>query len=273
MNDGHVSPIIGLVNLFNSINNMGNPEINHAIIKKNNKETYMSIIDTTFDVRTDTPVGKDPDSKSPTLRKYHQLLWSKELPCGQKLELNDRLMGYIGDTEYWFSGDSITHSFSRWSKYQHIIKQIDPNVIADFKSTGYTIGGNIIFPANVPKGKMSINQRRGMLVKICDRFDLTLECIRRYYLGLESPLFSCISDFKPFFDAFVDFKGYVEFFLLQDLVTNDYSAIKYWYPFPGEFYSNPLPQSPEEYLMYVDTVLKFLDDRNKRIDSWAKANL
>ena len=25
----------------------------------------------------------DPDSKSPTLRRYHQLLWSRRLPCGQ----------------------------------------------------------------------------------------------------------------------------------------------------------------------------------------------
>ena len=73
----------------------------------------MSIIDTTYDVRLDTPKGKDPDSCSPTLRRYHQLLWSKELPCGQRLELNDKLIGYIGETEYWFSGDGIGHSYSR----------------------------------------------------------------------------------------------------------------------------------------------------------------
>lgn len=235
----------------------------------------MKMIDTTFDVRDDTPSGKDPDSYSPTLRRYHQLLWSKELPCGQKLILDDKLMGYIGDTQYWFSGDSIIHSFSRWAKYQHVISQIDPSVIENFIHIGYTIGGDIIFPANVPagKGKMSMNQRRGILVKICDRFDLTLECIRRYYIDIESPLYSCINDYKPFFDAFVDFKGYVDFFLLQDLVTDDYSAIKYWYPFPGEFYSNPLPRNPEEYLEYVDTVQRFLSCRNARIDKWSEDNL
>lgn len=240
-----------------------------------NSDSKKFFIDTTFDVRDDTPPGKDPDSCSPTLRKYHQLLWSKDLPCGQKLELDDKLMGYMGNTQYWFSGDSIVHSFSRWAKYQHIIKQIDPAVIENFRHIGYTIGGDIIFPANVPagKGKMSMNQRRGILVKICDRFDLTLECIRRYYLGTDSPLYSCICDFKPFFDSFVDFKGYVDFFLLQDLVTDDYSGIKYWYPFSGEFYSNPLPQTPEEYLTYVDTVLDFLAKRNARIDQWAKENL
>lgn len=233
----------------------------------------MNNIDTTYDVRKDTPKGKDPDSCSPTLRRYHQLLWSKELPCGQTLELNDKLTGYMGDLEYWFSGDSIVHSFSRWAKMNHIISQVNPQVIEDFIALGYTIGGDIIFPANVPKGKMSINQRRGMLVKICDRFDLTLECIRRYYIGEDSPLYSCIADFKPFFDSFVDFRGYVDFFLLQDLVNDDYSAVKYWYPFSGEFYSNPLPQTVDEYLKYLDTVTGFLVNRNKRIDDWAHENL
>ena len=48
---------------------------------------------------------------------------------------------------------------------------------------------------------------------------------------------------------------------------------KYWYPFDGEFYSNPLPTNPEEYLEYVDTVIDFLHRRNARIDEWAKVNL
>lgn len=232
-----------------------------------------SIIDITFDVRKDTPEGKDPDSASPTLRRYHKLLWSKVLPSGQKLELNEKLYAKVGETDYWFSGDSIVHSFSRWPKYQHIITQIDPMFIEDFRSLGYTIGGDIIFPANVPKGKMSINQKRGMLVKICDRFDLTLECIRKYYQGEESPLFTCLMDYKPFFDAFVDFKGYVDFFFLQDLVNDDYSEILYWYPFTGEFYSNPLPKTPEEYIKYVNTVRDFVNNRNARIDVWAHDNL
>ena len=39
------------------------------------------LIDTSFDVRTDSR-GKDPDTWSPTLCRYHQLLWSKPLPSG-----------------------------------------------------------------------------------------------------------------------------------------------------------------------------------------------
>jgi integrase len=40
------------------------------------------MIDTTFDFRSDTPPGLDPDTYSPTLRRYHRLLWSKPLPSG-----------------------------------------------------------------------------------------------------------------------------------------------------------------------------------------------
>ena len=39
-----------------------------------------NIIDTNFLVDSDTPSGKDPDKYSPTLRRYHKLLWSKPLP-------------------------------------------------------------------------------------------------------------------------------------------------------------------------------------------------
>ena len=40
-------------------------------------------INTSFDVYSDTPKGKDPDTNSPTLRKFHQILWGKELPGGE----------------------------------------------------------------------------------------------------------------------------------------------------------------------------------------------
>ena len=36
----------------------------------------------------DTPKGKDPDSYSPTLRKYHKILWSKNLSNGTFFKLN-----------------------------------------------------------------------------------------------------------------------------------------------------------------------------------------
>ena len=56
-------------------------------------------IDITFDFRTDTPPGKDPDARSPTLRRYHKLLWSKPLPNGMMFDLDDttRCLLYTSD--------------------------------------------------------------------------------------------------------------------------------------------------------------------------------
>lgn len=52
-------------------------------------------IDVTFDFRSDTPPGMDPDARSPTLRRYHRLLWSKPLPSGRAFELDDALPASI----------------------------------------------------------------------------------------------------------------------------------------------------------------------------------
>jgi len=46
------------------------------------------IVDTTFNVHSDAH-GGDPDSTSPTLRRYHKILWSKVLPQGKSFELKE----------------------------------------------------------------------------------------------------------------------------------------------------------------------------------------
>ena len=75
-------------------------------------------------------------------------------------------------------------------KNQRIIDQAREQ-IEDFEEVyehllrrSYSIGSMIIFPVHVN----SMNQRRGMNILIADRWDLTLECIRRHYAGEESPL-------------------------------------------------------------------------------------
>ncbi len=44
-------------------------------------------IGTTYDFRSDTPTGKDPDTWSPTLCRYHKRLWGKRLPSGVVFDL------------------------------------------------------------------------------------------------------------------------------------------------------------------------------------------
>ena len=55
----------------------------------------MSSIDINFDVYSDTPLGKDPDSYSPTLRYYHKILWSKSLPNKQTFNLDGFNLHFI----------------------------------------------------------------------------------------------------------------------------------------------------------------------------------
>jgi hypothetical protein len=67
-----------------------------------------------------------------------------------------------------------------------------------------------------------------------------------------------------FFNLFIDFKGYVEFFLLQDLVTDDFSEIKYHLPHKS-FEKHPLPSSVNEYLEYRTNTVNFVRARGRRI--------
>lgn len=226
------------------------------------------IIDITFDFRSDSN-GGDPDSKSPTLRSYHKLLWSKELPCGGKLILNEKLNNTSDAGDFYFGSDSIIHSFSRWESYKYIIDKIRIEEKEEFRYLGYTMGGMIIFPRNKINNLQSINMARGCNQKIKDRFDLTLECIRRYYNKEDSPLNKCFRRYSDFFDLFVSFKGYVDFFLLQDLVNSDYTAINFFHPFIS-FEESPLPKTVEEYLRYKANSINFINNRNKRIMEWVK---
>ena len=47
------------------------------------------MIDISFNFYSDAN-GGDPDSTSPTLKKYHKLLWNKALPNGAIFELQDK---------------------------------------------------------------------------------------------------------------------------------------------------------------------------------------
>ena len=102
---------------------------------------------------------------------------------------------------------------------------------------------------------------------IKDRMDLTLECIRRHYVGEDSPLANTLMRYSDFFDLFLDFKGYCNFFLLQDLVTRDYEKIEYFLPFI-DFSENQMPKTVDEYQQYMQSNIKFLSSRNSRISEY-----
>lgn len=226
-------------------------------------------IDITFDFRSDTPPGKDPDAVSPTLRRYHKLLWSKPLPSGGFLKLDDtKRNAYLyhrSDVgEFYLSSDVMIPSFRKEQRLAHVFDQIPLEEREMFQHIGYTIGGMIVFPGNKVDGKMTINGARGCHPRIKDRFDLTMECIRRHYSGEHSPLSDTLARYADFFDLFRNFKGYAEFFMLQDLVTEDYSAVKFFMPFE-DFTKSPLPRCIESYRAYQHLAIEFINSRNRGI--------
>lgn len=115
---------------------------------------------------------------------------------------------------------------------------------------------------------MTINQARGMHAGIADRFDLTLECMRRHYLGEDSLLADTLLNYEDFFALFEDFAGYVDFRLLGDLIAD--GQVRFWMPF-DDFESPAVPQDVESYLTYRKGREDFITARNLRIDAYARA--
>jgi hypothetical protein len=226
-------------------------------------------IDITFDCRSDTPPGGDPDARSPTLRRYHKLLWSKPLPSGRVFELSDTTpriylhhRSELG--EFFLSSDSVIPTFSRARRLAPVIDQIPVEEREAFMRIGYTIGGMMVFPGNRIDRKVTINSARGFHPLIKDRFDLTVECIRRHYRDERSPLGDVLVRYADFFGLFGDFRGYVAHFLLQDLVTEDCSAVRFFTPFE-EFTTSPLPADMDAYRAYRQLAVGFIEARNRRI--------
>lgn len=241
-------------------------------------------IDVNFDFTTDTKGfwdgfwerndglgagGADPDSKSKTLKLYSQLLWSKPLPNGEVMELEDgKSRFYLRWRDFYFGNDSITASF-RYYRNREFLEKVKKEVpdyhqfVENYLHKLYQIGGEVIFPSF----RGGINQSRGCTLEISDRWDLTLECIRRYYSGEESPLRKALDKNKSFFELFVDFKGYVDFFFFQDCVDETYSNVLLWMDTPL-FVKNPIPKTPEDYFEFINKEIDFVSKRNARINAY-----
>jgi hypothetical protein len=231
----------------------------------------------------------DPDSCSPRLYATHQQLWSsRDLPSGRRFDLTIRLAnrGYelLHESDlgkFRLSSDGIATSLWRWLRKMkpHLWSLLDKDEIAKFQRINDQIGGRIVFPSNKiddssligiannarRKKLNNINGARGFHPRICDRFDLTLECIRRHYVGEWSPLRDVLGRYATFFELFETFAGYVDFFMLDDLLENDRTRIRFFLPFDGDFQPYPLPSSIEEYWRFRDETVRFVKRRNELI--------
>lgn len=228
-------------------------------------------IDTSFDFRIDSN-GKDPDAHSSTLRSYHRYLWSKQLPIGEFLDIEDinsKLVYRFNMQTMTFSSDAISNSYIGTKRVTHLNGEVSQSEFEEFRDSGYTIGAYIIFPSARVDRKMTINGARGFNSKIADRFDLTLECIRLHYLRCENPLDGTFNNpvNSFFFSLFKDFKGYVDFFLLQDLTDIQYEKISFFTQIGKPFEKSPVPETAAEYREYKRATLEFVRRRNQRINA------
>lgn len=142
------------------------------------------------------------------------------------------------------ASDTIITSHRKRASVLYETMPADANVA--FHRNGYTIGGFMLFPGAMIDRLPTLNQARGTTRAIEDRFDLTLECIRRFYLwrGESSPLREVIARYYGFFLLFKTFDNFVEFFHLQDLV-DEQGQIRFFHPF--EDFSRPvLPATLDE---------------------------
>jgi hypothetical protein len=229
-------------------------------------------LDTSFDFDLEAH-PRDADSHSVTLRHYHQLLWSNQpLPSGRLfiLQIRGSELHHASDLgTFRLSSDAIATSLSGQLKGLDVMRHIPSDEIRQFKLVNGQIGGRIVFPANRVDRKNTINGARGLNRKIQDRFDLTLECVRRHYVGQWSPLSEDLNRYGEFFALFEDFRGYVRFFMLQDLVSADGTAIRFFLEF-DEFQSSPLPMDRESYTRYRLATTAFVEARNRRISAMAE---
>jgi len=223
----------------------------------------LSEIDVDYFVFDDTPEGKDPDSHSPRLRRYHQLLWSKPLPDGRPFELlagraRSPYLVYESDgAQFVLGSDTIATRHRR--RLSSLYAQLPDDVNEAFLRRAYTICGFMVFP--VSRG--SIGQRRGLHPRIQDRWDLTLEAIRRFYEGGTSPLATTMDRYAGFFELFGSFDGYVSHFHLDDFVDTT-GAVRFVLPF-DDFQSPPLPNNLPTYAQYRLDSLKLFETRRLRI--------
>jgi hypothetical protein len=220
-------------------------------------------IDVDFFVFDDTPQGNDPDGHSPTLRRYHQLLWSKPLPDGRPFELSagKAMSPYLvyesGTMRIVMGSDTIATRHRK--KLGHLFNQLPDEVNESFLRRAYTICGFMLFP--VSPG--SINQNRGTNPRIQDRWDLTLEAIRRFYDGGTSPLTSTIERYADFFELFESFRGYVDHFRLGGFV-DEHGSVKFLLPL-DDFGPQPLPSDLHTYMRYRLDSLAIFEARRNRI--------
>ncbi|MGN0484794.1 MAG: DUF6994 family protein [Lachnospiraceae bacterium] len=130
---------------------------------------------------------------------------------------------------------------------------------------GRTIGGHMFWPSEKKNG-MTINVARGR-VGDCDRFDLMLEELKRFYAKEEEVIFKGVrgaferySDWLMLFNTFEDFCDF--FFLTGSFVDEQYNVIRFGKPLHAELdFKDYMKNNVDAIQKRNEAIMKYLQSK------------
>ena len=208
----------------------------------------------------------------------------KQYPYKNMQEIIDYVNSNIENTaEYRDLCKEIDENFSDAANLRHKpdkeqATDIFKNFIWCYLQKANTIGGFVLFPRH----PSSINSMRGCNSKIRDRFDLTLECIRRAYqeniFDNEeiNPLLGISSEDKKFFRMFGSFENYAKFFCLDESYDDKHNWVNETGQVLNLFDNQPLDNwdfnksevlpTADNWWTFYRNIMDRLEARNKQIE-------
>lgn len=206
---------------------------------------------------------KDPDKYSKKLYETLKCLYSKKLPNGEELLFSETPKIY-GSYQLVIDGIEITNIKRFSSDYigpsipSAKKRNINDLIIGNYLKVARTIGGHVFWPVPDVKTKgQTINTARGGYNGFNDRIDLTLIDLQKYYNGFpDCKLINQYIDSEDWFSKFIDFKGFIDFFYLQDFVDENYQVVLI----------APVDQPiPFDFESFINNNIAAISKRNSRI--------
>ena len=209
---------------------------------------------------------QDPDAYSNKLYDYHQYLWGQNL--GTRKAVYRRVKGRevlcLKSVD-----DIITSDYIGPSSYHANQAGILDEELGKYLQITRTIGGHVLWPIG-----LSVNVARGRV--FCDRFDVTLFDLKRWYAGLECKLKRQWDSHKEWLEGFGSFVGFVRFFLLHPFVDEKYEIIDLMSTerailkdYPDALVSRDI----QMYRNYFKKSIYAIEERNALIEEFAETEI